>query len=340
MLTDSKTLGNIQKIFDIIAWSITGLSFISSFIVIYIIYIKRLYKNITNQFVIQITISEMINNITVLSSLLMNIIGTKEIKYTERMRICYAQIFSGLFSNFYTLISSLLISYRIYDLLLNNSMFFRQPKKIKIARIGSFYICFFFFYILWILHMAWLANYSNTSTSFVRVLSCWIEDYLDHIAICIFIILLLLNCFFCIKSYCFIGNYAQIFKKGNEYSTEEENDQNAKKEQIMKAKAVQQKLILYPLFTVILFIFIIAHRLLARFAKQSTFMSILTFILYTIPTCLRGFIFASVYFGTQEVFRKALLEVITCQRCRKKNGIIGGEDKSLYSLSTIVNEEE
>ena len=83
--------------------------------------------------------------------------------------------------------------------------------------------------------------------------------------------LLLLNCFFCIKSYCFVGNYAQIFKKGNEYSTEEENDQNAKKEQIMKAKAVQQKLILYPLFTVILFIFIIYFDMCFTFLRKNYF---------------------------------------------------------------------
>ena len=48
----------------------------------------------------------------------MHIIGTKEEKYTERMRVCYTQIFTGLFANFYTLSSSFLIAFRIYDLLL------------------------------------------------------------------------------------------------------------------------------------------------------------------------------------------------------------------------------
>lgn len=227
--------------------------------------------------------------------LLMNIIGTKEEKYSERMRVCYTQIFTGLFSNFYTLFSSLLISYRIYDLLLNNSFVIRQPKKVKIAKLGSFFFCFIITYILWFLHLTWVANFTNTSLSFVRVLTCWIQKYLDNIAICFFVVLLFINCFFCYKSYFFISKYQKSFKKEAEYSTEEENDQNAKQEQIMKAKAVQQKLILYPCFTVLLFIFIIAHRILARFAKKNILMSIVTFILYTIPTCLRGFIFEKLY---------------------------------------------
>ena len=142
----------------------------------------------------------MINNVTVLSSLLMNIIGTKEEKYAERMRVCYTQIFTGLFSNFYTLFSSLLISYRIYDLLLNNSFVFRQPKKVKIAKLGSFFFCFIITYILWFLHLTWVAKFTNTSLSFVRVLTCWIQNYLDNIAIGFFVLLLFINCFFCYKS--------------------------------------------------------------------------------------------------------------------------------------------
>lgn len=108
----------------------------------------------------------------------------------------------------------------------------------------------------------------------------------------------------------------------------------------MKAKAVQQKLILYPCFTVLLFIFIIAHRILARFAKKNTLMSIVTFILYTIPTCLRGFIFASIYFGTQEIFRKTLYALITCKTCLRKKGLLNGEDSSLSGLSILMAEEE
>lgn len=118
-------------IFELCAYIFNGLSFLSSLSILLIIYSKSLNSQISNQFIVHITFSEMLNNITILSSFLMDKIGTKEEKYIERMRICNTQVFTGLFANFYTLSSSFLIAFRIFDLLLNNT--FLSCKNCKIT---------------------------------------------------------------------------------------------------------------------------------------------------------------------------------------------------------------
>ena len=112
-------LSSTDFFFELCAYIFNSISLFSSLCIIIKIYSnKNQHVQISNQFILHITFSEMLNSITILSSILMHIIGTKEEKYTERMRVCYTQIFTGLFANFYTLSSSFLIAFRIYDLLL------------------------------------------------------------------------------------------------------------------------------------------------------------------------------------------------------------------------------
>ena len=54
----------IRTLTDSITETISILSFLSSTIVIIVIYKKQLLKNLTNQYILQLTISEMVNNFT------------------------------------------------------------------------------------------------------------------------------------------------------------------------------------------------------------------------------------------------------------------------------------
>ena len=90
----------IQSFFDMFSGIISAISFIASLIVIKVFYLKNLQKNVTNQFVMQLILSEMINNINHVSPVINNFIGRKEEKYYERRRVCFSQMYASLFSKF------------------------------------------------------------------------------------------------------------------------------------------------------------------------------------------------------------------------------------------------
>ena len=336
MFKDGNTSISTERILEIIAWIMTTFSFFCSLTVLFIIYSKKLKTNLTNHFIFQITISEMINNLTILSSIWLELIGPKDGKYAERMRICYSQIFSGLFSNFYTLFSSLLVSYRVYDLLIQNSKIFKQPIKVKRAKFISLYFSFIVSFLVWLIQMVYLQNYSSSSNKYFRVLACWGADNIDYAVLTLFILFLVAMSYLSIKSYCYVGKYTKTIAENEINSSEDEIKSQV---QIERAKAVQRRLIIYPITTIILYFFIIAHRIIARIAKNDNLMTCLTFILYTIPTCLRGVIFTAVYSGAQEPFRKALWELLTCKKCRTVKEI-KSEERSILSMSTIEDNHD
>lgn len=256
----------------------------------------------------------MLNSITILSSILMDIIGTKEEKYNERMRVCNTQIFTGLFANFYTLSSSFLIAFRIYDLLLNNSLIFKEPNNVKITKMLSFFCSLFVSYIFWVIQLN-LQNYEQTSTKLLKVLSCWVSDYPDLIVIGIYIVLIIVICYFCVKGSCFITRYANSINQDDGLN---DNSNETKNEEIEMLKAIQKRLLLYPISCIIIFALIIAHRFIARIAKGDEFLTTITFILYTIPTSLRGFIFAVVYLGALQRVKQSIVDIFCCQICKKE----------------------
>lgn len=306
----------------IIAYIFVTISFIFSGIIISIIYRKNLYRNLTNQFIIQLTVSEMINNITNFINIIPSLMGTKEEKYHERMRVCYTQIYSGLFSNFLTLFSSLLIAFRIHDLLVNNSKFFKIPRNVKLTKLSSVFICFLMSYIIWLLQMNQFQGYEDTSIKYYLVLSCWLGNVLNYITLGIFTLFIILMFYFCIHAYLFISKYTENYLVDDNTNEGEGGAKNA--EQLKKAREVQKKLLLYPITTCILYLLIILYSVFSLFIKEKdeddgsiNGYKIASILFYTIPTVSRGFIFAMVYLGSQKIVKQALIDYIFC-RCETK----------------------
>ena len=316
-------MNGIEKIQDIFDWSsgiISAISFFASLIVIKVFYLKRLHKNITNQFVMQLIISEMINNLNHVSPIINYFVGRKEEKYYERRRVCFTQIYAGLFTNFYTLFSSFLISFRIYDLLVNNSMTFRKPKNVTRAKVLSFYICALISYIIWFLQIEILQNYTGSGRYF-RVLTCWVGFELDCASLGIFAIFIILTFIYCIKSRSFVQNYQKRLYEEDDLNI---NDASSDKslEEIQKIKVVQKRLVLYPIVTTILFSLIIVYRVLSYLNNDKKEVAIICLVLYSLTSVLRGFIFIIIYFGTQQVFRDGLYEFFTCKNWKETKIII------------------
>ena len=303
----------LQGIFEIINYIFAGISLICSLFVIYITSRnKKLFSSINNLFVHQLLYSEIINNLTQLSSIFMNVVGTKEEKYDERMRICYSQIFTGLFANFYCLSSTLLISFHLYDLFLQQGRFFSVQRNVRLCRIASFYSCLIISYIIFVLQMNTYQNYSYTKSK-VRMISCWVSQVLDWVTCSIFVVLILITCGFAWQCYEYIKKYSQTYlysKHGTETETDDE-----KKNQKIRINSMQKRLRRYPIVNIIVFTFLIVHRVLTYilFDDDSKMYSVIAgFILFTIPTCIRGLLYMLVYFGMQQMFVDEMKRVFCC----------------------------
>lgn len=315
---------NAEEIFltiaRIIAYIFVSISFIFSAIIITVIYRKKLNRNLTNQFIVQLTISEMINNITNFVNIFPEIMGSKEEKYHERMRVCYTQIYSGLFSNFLTLFSSLLIAFRIHDLLVNNSKIFKIKRNVKIAKLSSIFICFIMSYIIWLLQMSKFQGYEVSSIKYYLVLSCWLGNILNYITLGIFSVFIILMFCFCIRAYMFISKFTENYLIDDGEFTKESEEREKNIEQLRKARDVQKRLLLYPITTCILYLLIILYSVFSLVIKENeedrgamNIYKIISILFYTIPTVSRGFIFALVYLGSQKIVKEALLDCIFCK---------------------------
>lgn len=305
---------SLNKLFEIINYIFAGFSLVCSFFVVLIINRnKKAFASVNNQFVIQLLYSEIINNLTQLSSMFLDVIGSRETKYDERMRICYPQVFTGLFSNFYCLSSTLLISFHLYDLFIKHGQFFGSQKNVRICRNISFYGCLFVSYILFIFQMNHYQSQKHTQSK-LRTISCWVSEALDWVACSIFIILIILTCVFSFKCYFFIRNFSKI------HLTQDSSDDDSneiKQTQINRVNSMQKRLIVYPFINIIVFIFLLIHRFLVYIGISDRTDNnaggiVISFILYTIPTCIRGMLYTFVYFGCQQMFRDELKKFFCC----------------------------
>ena len=307
------TVEELQEIFGIINYVFAGISLICSLFVIYITSRnKKLFSSINNLFVHQLLYSEIINNLTQLSSMFMNVIGTKETKYDERMRLCYSQILTCLFSNFYCLSSTLLISFHLYDLFLKQGRFFSVQRNVRLSRIVSFYSCLIISYVIFVFQMNKYQNYSYTKSK-VRMISCWVSEVLDWVTCSIFVVLILITCFFAWKCYQFIKKYSQTYLS-SKHGTETETD-DEKKNQKIRISSMQKRLRRYPIVNIIVFTFLVIHRAVIYIKPGNDtemFRVIVGFILFTIPTCTRGLLYMLVYFGMQQTFVDELRRICCC----------------------------
>lgn len=308
-----------RPIIEYAAFAISAISFIALCIVIIVFYSKRLNKNLTNQFVMQLIISEMLNNLNHITPAITNALGDRNKKFYERMRVCYTQMFLITFCNLYTLYSSFLIAFRINDLLAHSSRVFKKPKNIKIAKLSSLYFCLILSYLLWTVHLLNFQNYSFGANRYFRVLTCWMGSYVDFVLLFIFGIFIIVIFVYSCKSVIFVSKYRRRLEEDTDDDDENSSTDLTNTLQFKKIKLVQKRLIIYPIVTAILYILIIIFRLLSIDAKKEEGRQMACLILYAITTVFRGMIFAGIYFGTQKVFREGLYDLLLCKKKKYKD---------------------
>ena len=306
----------IVKIIEIITLVISIISFLLSILMIITIYKSQSLKsNITNQLVIMLTVSEIINNLTQIASSFNDAIGTREKKYAERMRICYSQVYSNLFSHFFTIFSSFLISVRLYDLLIHNGTWFHSHRNVKIAKFLNVYISLFLSLIFFILHMQFMQK--KEVNRYYKFNSCWVGGFVEYTVTGIFAVFLMLNFWLCIRCCMVVKNFSlEITKNDSNLHSSSGPNKNVKAN---KLKQVQNRLIIYPLVTTITFLLICVVRpiinLAGRYDKNRNKKTVLVcYIIFSFGNAVRGFIFSIVYLLIESTFRKEFLNLFKCKK--------------------------
>jgi predicted secreted protein len=304
---------------------------------VFFISIKKVKMNITNVLIFQIIISEVLDGINIILSIVSYFYQHYTFEnYPDRMGICLTQIYLGVFSCLWNLFSSFFISLRIYDKMENKNRIFSNKFMYDYTTTMSYGIPCIISYIMW---SAQVINQSNTAnrkkyesfypsnssydvkTTFFRYMYCWVSGTSNYILFGICFILIAANIYFSIfKSVIFIK------KVSNEIEEKEDSGRKSIQNKIRKIKQMMRSLILYPVVSCIVWILYFILQIFTGLDSESIerFMrNGLGAWLLIIVISLRQFIFTFLFFWTQGNLKKYAWDYITCKKSKnskkKKN---------------------
>ena len=317
-----------KKIFSEI---ISIISLVFSLFVI-LISIKKVKMNITNVLIFQIIISEVLDGINIILSIVSYIYQHYTFEnYPDRMGICLTQIYLGVFSCLWNLFSSFFISLRIYDKIENKNRIFNNKFMYDYTTTMSYGIPCIISFIMW---SAQVINQSNSAnrksfksfypsdssydmkTTFFRYMYCWVSGTSNYILFGICCILIAANIYYSIfKSVIFIK------KVSNEIEEKEDSGRKSIQNKIKKIKQMMRSLILYPVVSCIVWILYFILQIFTGLDSEGVekFMrnGIGAWLLIIVISC-RQFIFTFLFFWTQGNLRKYAWDFITCKNSKKK----------------------
>lgn len=308
----------------------------------FLMYIFKSNANFSTKFVHKITsqiiFSEILNALTQISQLFVNVfLSKKEFHYYERMRFCYAQIYTSLFTNIHTLTGSALMAYTIYSLL-NNNDYLKVPSHQQLMLTLNVVISFLISYVFFIIQME--VSQTNVNGMY-RLIACTINSKLDWIFFtCVLLLFCVITFIYTYKNWQMINKF-KIFtlhkeKNENENETidkEEQTDDeelNKSDESLMKNRKsliskIEKHIYFYPVITLIIYLGLFIHRVLMYFAgykredHDKTLVNVSS-VFYAIPTMVRGIAFFAVFyvFSGKETIYNELKMIGRAILCRNK----------------------
>ena len=241
-------------------------------------------KNISflTSLIIIIFLSEIINTISKMIQLLkyifpdLRLVEDEHSKDTPRGIICQIQIVTAIFSDYCTLLTTLLLSLRCYDVIRNKIRFF-DKKNIRQ------YSIIFVILISIILSFAFLfidrAHCDNVGYRFDKrdrcSYWCWLEHLTSLICFCFYVVILFCNIFFAFKTYRYLkkgykrlleendicidtGNNAE--KPLNDNQQKYSHLTKEEKKRIEELRIMRIKCLIYPFVTIGIWAFAITYR--------------------------------------------------------------------------------
>ena len=297
---------------------ISLLSIIFSGIVIYVT-AKYTKLNIVKHLILQILISEIIDGVDILLVIIEDAQWPRTFEnYFTRRGICFTQIFLSLFVCLWTLISSLFISIRIYDITKNNTIFKKKLMKNIHYFVALFsFLISFCFWVGQILFQAkqleysldYLYQVSRTHRHF-RHMHCWFEKDTNYVIFSIVLILIGFSIFFSIKGILVLKNIKNKITEELEFDDSNSKFLNKKKSDIAK---IIRTLWIYPVISAILWIIFFIFQIVSYYTINR-FLS----LVYVITISVRQPIYTIVFLLTQKTIKKEFINFVTFKTCKKR----------------------
>jgi hypothetical protein len=181
--------------------------------------VKKLKKNLMNILIIQILISEMIDEINIILNIFTDVQGPVSFEnYHGRMVFCYSQIFIAVFSCLWTLTASFFISFKLYDIIMNKNKIYSDGSFMsKYTPLISIICPGIVSYIIWFIQILAQSGQFDFEKTYekskrappkhFRMGFCWVYTGLSVVVFVIAIILIFGSFYFSLyKGFCFIKN--------------------------------------------------------------------------------------------------------------------------------------
>lgn len=308
-----------------LAESIAFISLICSLFVVIVTKIK-LKPALFNYFIIQIIVSEIFDELNILSGILMDQVQYKNFEnYDYRMSICFSQIYIGLFTCLWTLTASFFLSLKLYDTIFYRKKIFSNNFLQKYSNIFSILFPAIISYIFWAIQVTnqsldigdrsgYYSKTKKTNTYLhFRHIYCFIEDILLHLLFSIVLLLIIANSFLSFKSWKKVSDAKKAFISINDESRE------SIKQNLKKMNEIQNSLFLYPILANILWIsfFILNYFFDAMNDNRDNYWFQFFSWVYSALISLRQLSYTLLYFFTNGYLKEYFLQIITCKTCKK-----------------------
>ena len=314
--------------------SIKAISEIVSFLsvifsIIVIIITTKIKKNVIQNLIVQIMISEILDGLNILLVILDDALGPKLFEnYNSKTYICYTQIFISVFSCFWTLTASFFISLKIFDIMVKKNKIFKNKIMEKYILFFSVAFPMLISYIFWLIQVIYQTEKLDTlpknkfyqkthEHSHFRHMHCWFSTGTNIVVFLFVLVLIGANVFLSIiKGSTFLNKIAIELKE-----TQERYEGNHLQKKIDDVEHIKKSLWIYPITSGILwFSFFILQFLFNIFGKNG-FLSWIFCILISI----RQSIYAIIFVYTQKDLQNQFIKTFLCKKkkkLRKTTGII------------------
>ena len=269
----------------IVIINLTGasISFILLLVSIFLMRRKKGRFSFLTQIIIFIFSSEILNTISKLLQLLKYAFedtrdnNDKNEVETKRGIICQTQIVTSIISDFGSLLGTLLLSYRCYEVMKGKKRIFDQ-KKSKVIVIVLIILISVILSIVFLFIDREITKDSITYKYDLRDRCsywCWLDHTTSIICYCFFFVALLFNVIYAVKTNCYLRNsYKQILEQSLVFAENTENNDNIQisknnnysalasddKKRLKEIRIMQIKCFIYPLITIIIWFFLTLYR--------------------------------------------------------------------------------
>jgi ABC-type multidrug transport system fused ATPase/permease subunit len=267
----------------IINLSGASISFILLFVSILLMSLKKGRLSFLTKIIIFIFSSEILNTISKLLQMLKYAFDDTRDKddknevETSRGIICQIQIVTSIISDFCSLLGTLLLSYRCYEVMKGKKRIFDQ-KKSKVIVIVLIILISVILSIVFLFIDREITKDSITYKYDLRDRCsywCWLDHTTSIICYCFFFVALLFNVIYAVKTNCYLRNsYKQILEQSLVFAENTENNDNIQisknnnysilasddKKRLKEIRIMQIKCFIYPLITIIIWFFLTLYR--------------------------------------------------------------------------------